>query len=180
MTIALAALTLAVATAQTAPVNPQAAALTEFSARLQAYLQLRESLATTLEPLSTTASARELQARQDALAVGLRAARQGARHGNLIPDLVQRQIRETVRADFLSRQPATQRAAREEVPAGPLPGINRNYPERAALATVPPLLLAKLPPLPENLQYRFFGRHVVILDGDVEIVVDFVENALPR
>jgi hypothetical protein len=62
---------------------------------------------------------------------------------------------------------------------GPLPGVNRNYPERAALPTVPPLLLAKLPSLPDNLQYRFFGRHVVILDGDVEIVIDYVRDALP-
>jgi len=39
--------------------------------------------------------------------------------------------------------------------------------------------LANLPRLPDNLQYRFFGRHVLILDGDVEIMIDYVRNTLP-
>ncbi len=180
MTTMLAALALVAVTVQAAAVNPQAAALTEFSQRVKAYVALRAKLAKQLEPIGTTASASELQARQDALAAALRKARARAKPGDLIPQPVRRQIRETVVADFRGRQPATQRATLEEVPTGPLPGINKNYPENAALATVPPLLLQNLPPLPDNLQYRFFGRHLVILDGDVEIVVDYVQNVVPR
>jgi hypothetical protein len=179
MTTMLAALTLVFVTLQAATVNPEAAALAEFSQRLKAYVALRAKLAKNLEPLSSTASASDLQARQAALAAALRSARARARPGDLIPQAVRKQIRETVMADFSRRQPATQRAALEEVPTGPLPGINKTYPEHAALATVPPLLLENLPPLPDNLQYRFFGRHMVILDGDVEIVVDYVQNVLP-
>jgi hypothetical protein len=44
---------------------------------------------------------------------------------------------------------------------------------------VPPLLLSTLPRLPDNLQYRFYGRHLVILDGDVQIIVDVIANVLP-
>ncbi len=44
---------------------------------------------------------------------------------------------------------------------------------------MPPLLLSKLPQLPDNLQYRFFGRHLVILDGDTQIIIDYVANVLP-
>jgi hypothetical protein len=180
MNTMLAALALTGMMVQVAAVNPRAAALAEFSQRLKAYVALRTELGKKLEPLAPTASATHLQARQEALAVALRKARAGARQGDLTPPEVQTQIRETVRADFRRRQPATQRAALEEVPTGPLPGINRNYPEREALPTVPPMLLQKLPLLPDNLQYRFFGRHIVILDGDVEIVVDYVQNVLPR
>ena len=176
----LAALTVAAMTAQAAPVNPQAEALHEFSKRLEAYLQLRKDLGKKLEPLAPTASASDLQARQQSLAAGLQNARAGAKPGDLIPSAVQLQIRETVQADFRRRAPANKRASLEEVPTGPLPGINKTYPEQAALPTVPPLLLASLPRLPDNLQYRFFGRHMVILDGDVEIVIDYVQNALPR
>jgi hypothetical protein len=179
MTIMLAALVAAVL-AQTPAVNPRAAALQAFTKRVEAYLALRRELADKLEPLSTTASASDLQARQDALTAALRQARTGAKQGDLIPAPVQEQIRAAVRADFREREPAEKRAALTEVPTGPLPGINRNYPERAALPTVPPLLLAKLPVLPDNLQYRFFGRHIVLLDGDVEIVLDYVANVLPR
>jgi hypothetical protein len=114
------------------------------------------------------------------LAAALRAARAHAKQGDLIPVEVQNQIRTTVIADMRRRTPATKRAAMVEVPNGPLPGINKNYPDRAALPTVPPLLLASLPRLPDNLQYRFFGQHVVLLDGDTEIVVDYVTNAVPH
>jgi len=180
MTHLLAALVLTLATSQATPVNSQAASQKEFQDRLNAYIALRASLAKKLEPLSPTASAADLQARQQALAAALRTARANAKAGDMIPVPVQEQIRRVVEADMKRRSPATKQAALEEVPEGPLPGINKTYPEKAALPTVPPLLLASLPRLPDNLQYRFFGRHVVLLDGDTEIVVDYVRNALPR
>jgi hypothetical protein len=160
--------------------NPDAAAQADFQKRTNAYLQLRESLAKKLEPLSPTASASDLQARQQALAAALRTARANARQGDMIPVAVQNQIRQTVQADLQRREPAAKRATLEEVPQGPLPGINKTYPEQAALPTIPPLLLASLPRLPDNLQYRFFGRHMVLLDGDTEIVVDYIRDCLPR
>lgn len=180
MTSLLAALTVTVFMVQAPPVNPQAEALSDFVKRLEAYLSLREALVKKLEPLSPTASATELQARVHALAAGLRLARTGARQGDLIPPLVQQQIRATVLADLKRRTPEAKRAAFAEVPTGPPPGVNQNYPEQAALPPVPPLLLASLPKLPDGLQYCFFGRYVVILDSDVEIVVDYVANAVPR
>jgi hypothetical protein len=160
-------------------VNSEATALAEFQKRTQGYLELRQQLAKKLEPLSPTASASDLQARQQALAAALRTARANAKQGDMIPVAVQQFIRETVMADYRKRGPAAKRATLEEVPQGPLPGINKTYPEQAALPTVPALLLASLPRLPDNLQYRFYGRHVVLLDGDTEIVVDYVRDCLP-
>jgi hypothetical protein len=188
MTHFLAALAFATVAVQTTTARPpapavpnqQAAAQAEFQKRLHAYLELRESLGKKLEPLSPTASASDLQSRQQALAAALRAARANAKQGDLIPVAIQEQIRQTIQADLKRREPAAKRATLEEVPQGPLPGINKTYPEQAALPTVPALMLASLPRLPDNLQYRFFGRHVVLLDGDTEIVVDYVQNSVPR
>jgi len=180
MTTILAALALVPAIAQATTANPQGAALNEFSNRLQAYLLLREELGRKLDPIASTVSASDLQARQRALAAALRGARAGAKQGDLIPLPVQEQIRETVISDFRGRTAAAKRASLEDVPIGAMPGINTDYPEEAALATMPALLLARLPRLPDNLQYRFFGRHVVIVDGDVAIVVDYVRNAVPQ
>jgi hypothetical protein len=180
MTSILAALVFTGFVVQASPANPKAGALNEFQKRMEAYLALREDLGKKLEPLKTTTSAADLQARQQALAAALRNARKNAKQGDLVPVPVQEQIRETVKADFKRRSPEAKKAAFEEVPIGPLPGINKNYPDRAALPTVPPLLLASLPKLPDNLQYRFFGRrHLVILDGDVEIVIDYIQDAVP-
>jgi hypothetical protein len=41
------------------------------------------------------------------------------------------------------------------------------------------LLLNNLPRLPDNLQYRFMGRHVILMDGDTRLIVDYILNVLP-
>jgi hypothetical protein len=89
------------------------------------------------------------------------------------------QIRHAVVEDFQRRNPDTKRAVFSEVPEGVRPVINRTMPDTAALATVPALLLNNLPRLPDNLQYRFMGRHVILMDGDTRLIVDYILNVLP-
>ena len=160
-------------------VNPQAAALVDFQNRLQKYLQLRAQLADKLKPLSPTASAADLAARQESLAAALRDVRKDARHGDLVSPVVAEQIRKGVDAYFRGKDASTRRAVFEEVPENLRPAINRTVPDGAALATVPPVLLNGLPRLPEGLQYRFVGRHIVLVDADTRLRMDYVQNALP-
>ncbi len=178
--IASAVLLLAVLwTAGTVRAQTQDADVCEFERRLQTYLDLRAALARQLGPLTPTANPVELAARQAALASALTAARATARPGDLGPPPVAVLIQGEVRADFERRAAAAERAVFDDVPNAPRPAVNRPYPADAALSTVPPLLLAKLPRLPDNLQYRFYGRDVVILDGDVQLIVDVIPDALP-
>jgi len=44
------------------------------------------------------------------------------------------------------------------------------------MSTMPPDVLAALPKLPENLEYRFVGNRLILLDVEAHLVVDFVEN----
>ena len=168
----------AIASTQAGAVNALGAGLKEFQERLNAYLKLRAELSRRLEPLSSAPSAAELAARQEALAAAIRIARKGARPGDLVTPVAE-QIAQICMDDFHFRNPEVKRAALEEVPNAPRPVINRTFPEEAALATVPPLLLSKLPLLPDNLQYRFFGRHIVVLDADTQVILDYVANVLP-
>jgi hypothetical protein len=157
----------------------QADALKDFQKRLDDYLDLRSDLAEKLGPLRPTADSAELTARQEALAAAIRAARKNARRGDLIPEPVASQIRAAVVADLKNRNREARQATVAEVPTGIALVINRQYPANAALPTVPPLLLSRLPPLPDNLQYRFANRDLVLLDGDTQIIVDYVVNVLP-
>ena len=157
----------------------EAAAMADFQKRLDAYLELRENLSKKVKPLSQTADSAELTTRQEALAAAMKSARAQARPGDLVPKLVATRIAQIVAADYTQRAATAKKAALEEVPNAPTPAINRTYPAEAALPTVPPLLLSRLPKLPDNLQYRFYGRHVVILDGDLQIITDYIANALP-
>ena len=36
-----------------------------------------------------------------------------------------------------------------------------------------------LPPLPEDVQYRFAGKHLLLFDVKANIIVDFMLNAIP-
>ena len=162
-----------------AAVSLDPAALKDFQARLNGYLQLRETLAKRLTPLSPTASAADLAARQESLAAAIRAARARARPGDMLTPPVARYISSLVAADLKQRRPDEKAGAFEEVPAGVTPVVNKVFPQNAALPTVPPLLLNAMPKLPDNLQYRFYDRHIVLLDGDTELIVDYILNALP-
>jgi len=172
------ALAMSVAVPQEKPAGPTAEALHDFAQRLNGYLGLRDDLGRKLGPLAPT-DAGQLRAHPPSRARihirpasghhggechgGCRRQRTGIRqrsHGGAGEDRAHRRRRGALAPDH-----AVERARRD--------------PEQAAQATVPPLLLATLPSLPDNLQYRFFSRHVVILDGDVEIVIDYVRNTLP-
>ena len=162
-------------------VNPQAVSLQEFQTRLDRYLALRNSLSGKLKPLSSTPNADELASRQDALAAAMKAARMHAKRSDLVPWPAAQLIAKIVRDDFKRRNPAAKMGVFDEVPA--VKGaslINKTYPADAALPTAPPLLLMNLPKLPDNLQYRFVGRDVVLLDGDLQLVVDYIPNVIPN
>lgn len=151
----------------------------DFQRRLQIYLDLRGALSQKLKPLAPTPSADDLAARQNALAAAIRAARAGAKPGEVIPPAIAAQIARSIADDFKRRTPAEERAAFTEVPNAGQPAINGKYPPDAALPPIPPLLLLTLPRLPDSLQYRFYGRHLLLLDSDVQIVVDYIANVLP-
>lgn len=167
------------AAAQKQAVNPTAAAQADFQTRLDQYIKLRQELAGKLKPLSPTASAAELASRQESLAAALRDVRKNAKQGDLIPPAVAAQIKRIVVNDFRRRNPSTKRAVFEEVPTGVRPAVNKLLPDTAALATIPPLLLNELPRLPDNLQYRFIGHDIVLLDGDTRLIMDYISNAVP-
>jgi hypothetical protein len=44
---------------------------------------------------------------------------------------------------------------------------------------IPPEMLARLPELPEPLQYRFVGGHLIVLDTEARLVVDYLEETVP-
>jgi len=163
------------------PTNqPGDASTREFQRRLDAYLDLRGMLLQQLRPILPTASATELAARQTRFAQALRAARIQAKPGDLLSEDAAAIIRAAILDDFRTRTAAEERATFSEVPLTARPAINSPYPVNAALPTVPPLLLMSLPRLPEDLQYRFYGRHLVLLDSDARLIVDYLTNVLPR
>jgi hypothetical protein len=43
---------------------------------------------------------------------------------------------------------------------------------------VPASLLLSLPQLPQPLQYRIIDKHLILLDEDADLIVDYIFNAI--
>jgi hypothetical protein len=58
--------------------------------------------------------------------------------------------------------------------------VNYPYPNDEKVVNMPPTLLLKLPELPKQLRYEFVGRHLILLDRETRLIIDYVSNALPQ
>jgi hypothetical protein len=161
------------------PVPSDPAAIQEFNDRIAAYAKLRKKVENDVPDLNETKDATKIVAHREALAVGLRLARKDARQGDLFTPAAARQVRRFIDADFDRRSDAAADAVLEEVPEKGRIRVNEPYPEGAPLATMPPDILARLPVLPDEVEYRFLGRHLILRDVGANLILDFVYNVLP-
>jgi hypothetical protein len=168
---------------QPAPPVPPAvadpAAIQVFNDRVKAYVELRKKIEDDLPSLDETKDAKKIVAHKEALAANLRVARKGAMQGDIFVPAAARQFRRLISADLNQRSEATADAVLEEVPEKQRLRVNDAYPEGAPLATMPPKILLRLPVLPEEVEYRFLGRHLILRDVGANLIVDFVYNVVP-
>lgn len=165
--------------AQEGTVNPRAEAMTAFQARAEAYMKLHERVADGLPPLEETEDAVKITAREKALGAAIRKARAGAREGDIFGEGVRPLFEKILREDWDERSRRSKYAIEAQVPDRPGVRVNEVYPELRELATVPPVLLQRLPRLPDGLEYRLFGRHLILRDTTANLVVDVLRDVLP-
>jgi hypothetical protein len=159
-------------------VNPTGAQVKAFLDRINEYTEARKKLEKGLEPVKPSDRTGGVEQHEKVLADRIRAARQGARQGDLFGDAAPL-FKEILARDRDNRGARDNNASRKEVPARTVPKVNGVYPAGAALATVPPLILSNLPALPDGLEYRFLGRDLILRDRASNLVVDFIPEALP-
>ena len=163
-----------------AMVNEYGAAVKAFRDRADEYLAQHRHIASQLPPLKNTDDAGELTAREDALGQRIAAARAGIRPGEFIGRDLEPHVREAVKKDWENRPADAREAVGDDLPPASVAKINRPYPSEQPLATFPASLLAALPPLPEGLEYRLAGRHLIVRDVKANLVVDVLANVLPQ
>jgi hypothetical protein len=166
-------------TAGAQDVTAQASALREFGDRTRAYLALRTKLAQGAAAVSRDGTSEQITQHQGQLAAAVRAARRDARHGDIFTPPVVPQFRTIIRRDLQARDIRDALAAMQEVPLALPLRVNTPWPADAPRATVPPQLLSSLYPLPGGLEYRFLDRHLVLLDGEANLVVDYILDVVP-
>lgn len=167
------------ATAQEGKVNPDALVLQDFKARIDAYMELHERLEKKGPALKETSDPARINASQDALAGQLRAARKDAKPGDIFTPEVRALFRRLMYPETKGREGAhTKQVIKEDAPAAISLKVNATYPESQPLPTVPPNVLASLPELPEDLEYRIVGRTLLLRDVHANLIVDFFPNAI--
>jgi hypothetical protein len=170
--------TTGVAQERAAGANPKAAAIKGFVDRINEYVALQKKVDDGLPKLSGRDDPSKIEAHQAAMAGRIKLARAAAKRGDIFGS-AEPVLMAVIREDANLRSLREARAAMEEVPKFDPPAVNTAYPEKAALATVPPLLLDALPRLPEGLEYRFMGNDMVLRDTKANLIADFLNNAVP-
>jgi hypothetical protein len=160
-------------------VNPKGASIKGFLDRLNAYVDLQKKAENDLPKLNGNETPSQIEAHQAAMAARMKLARPNPKRGELFGD-AEPAFKDIVARDKALRTKRDEKAVMEEVPKFDPPRVNSAYPEKAALATVPPLLLDQFPRLPEGrLEYRFMGNDLILRDMKANLIADFINNAAP-
>jgi hypothetical protein len=160
-------------------VNPDAAVLADFKARVATYMELHGQLAKGSAELEETKDPAKIREPQLQLAARIREARKDAKPGDIFTPEIRAKFRELMYPQVKgAKGRQTKAAMKEDAPASVPLKVNASYPEGAPLPTVPPNILANLPRLPEELEYRVINRHLILRDVAANLIVDFIPNAI--
>ena len=161
----------------------------EFNARVKAYMELQKRVSSHVPPLATTETdPAKIAIRTKALANGIQQARASAKPSDLFTAQAAREFRQIIRGELQGKQGAPSRdtvktgnPTEEEGTTGKIVlAVNTPYPDTAPRSSVPPSLLVNLPPLPKGLEYRFLGRHLILLDSMANLILDYLLDVVPK
>ncbi len=160
---------------------PDGAVVAEFNRRIKDYMALQSELESTLKDLPNKASPREIDANQRALGALIAKARPDAKVGDVFSADMQAFVRGVIRHVLQGPDGARLKASiQDENPQDTKIEVNGRYPDTVPLSTMPPDVLTALPQLPEELEYRFVGDRLILLDTKAHIIVDYVADVFPR
>ncbi|MCU1338157.1 MAG: hypothetical protein JWO19_3738 [Bryobacterales bacterium] len=152
----------------------------QFQEQVAAYLKLRKMVADQLPKLKPTPSAQELADRQARLASSLAKARAGVMQGNIFTPEVATEFRRLAELALDGSDGArVHKSLKRSEPVKGTVGVNQAYPPAVPLQTMPPTLLMGLPKLPMELEYRLVGRTLILRDGEANLIIDFLPEAIP-
>jgi hypothetical protein len=150
-----------------------------FLHRVDEYVALHRRLETDLPPEILTSDPEWLFAPRITLAREIRKARAAARQGDIFTPAVAAYFRgvitEALRVGGVEN---LLEMIEDENYVSVIATVNGDYPAGASISPMPACLLAALPPLPKELQYRFLSRDLILWDLHAGLIVDFVPQAL--
>lgn len=167
------------------PLTPaDAQALATMNDRVKEYVDLHRKIERSLPGLPDRATPEQIDKNQRAFEVLMREARVTAKPGDIFTPEARPVIKRLLATTFGGPDGQQLRASiMDENPVDPVAlklTVNGRYPDTVPLTTIPPLVLQTLPQLAEDLEYRFIGDWLILLDTHAHVITDFIDNALPK
>jgi hypothetical protein len=181
-TLAVLLLSLACVHAQGTPgSSSDVRTIAAFKQRVDQYALLHNRLEAGIPKLPADADPQAIDQHQRRLGQLLMSNRKGARRGNVFTPDAERLFRRLLTQVFSGPEGARLKATiRDENTSVMKLAVNARYPDQVPFSTMPPQVLAMLPRLPEELEYRFIGNQLILLDIHAHTIVDYIDNALPK
>ncbi len=156
------------------------AAKAAFEAAVNSYVTQRREIEAGMPTLSTEATAEQLAAHKSALFKNIATQRKAAKRGEIFTPSAVAMIARIIKANYSDAELANIKAENAEADTKGLKlVVNAAYPEGREKVEMPPRMLLALPELPEELNYHFIGRDLILLDKESGLIIDFMTNALP-
>ena len=146
-----------------------------FSSRVQNYFDLRSRLEVGLPALVVTEDPRDIRLAEVALARRIRVARAEATQGDIFTPAISVELKTILR---FAMNANTWAAIMDDNPGDFSHHVNSTYSKRKTLSTVPPTILALLPALPDDIEYRFVGRRLILHDTRANVILDWIPDAI--
>ena len=158
-----------------------ARALATMNDRLKAYVELHKKVEKTLPKLPDKATPQQIDNNQRTFEKLMRQERMSVKRGDIFTPDAEPVIRRLLASVFGGPDGKQLKASiMDENPVGLKLTVNGRYPDTVPISSVPPQVLQTLPALSEDMEYRFIGDNLILLDSHAHIVADFIPNAFPR
>ncbi|MDO8677107.1 MAG: hypothetical protein Q7R30_00870 [Acidobacteriota bacterium] len=165
---------------QAPSVNPSAAVIAAFTQRVNAYAALRKGVEKGEAKVERHTDPAKIEAEQKALVAKIQAARTAAKVGDIFTIESRPVFKRLLSPQLKGPDGAENKAAiKDDNPGAMTLKVNQPYPKREPLSTVPPDILKALPVLPQDVEYRFVGKHLILYDARASLIIDFIPNAIP-
>ena len=147
----------------------------DFDARVLDYFDLRTTLEDGLPAQHVTENPADNIEIQQTLARRIRRARAAAQRGAIFTPAISVEFRRIL---LIETTPGILATIRDDNPGQFSHRINGDYPKGRPLSTMPDTFLAVLPALPDGLEYRFLGPHLILHDTKANVILDAMSCAI--
>ena len=148
---------------------------TDFTAQIGRYFELRRRLEGGLPVRAVTTDVRQIRRGTRSLAKAIRLARPGAVPGEFFTVETSVEFRRVLALVMTSTVWAV---IMDDNPGAFAHKIDGPYPDGAPRSTMPGIVLAHLPPLPDDIEFRFAGRNLILYDVRANTIIDRLPYAI--